>query len=448
MAALFLVGAAVGSAVNLFVDRLRMETPRKSPFNKPFERLMARWFSRGGRAPGRSSRQAPSSWVPWLPILGWYARRQEKPLADGSWRRPCFVEFLAGAAFAGLYFLEVGYWRLVPNLASHYHQPPVGNLTPFDLNLYWVVHLAYLSHVLLLTLLLAASLIDLDEWIIPDAITVPGTLAALLLATAIPTTLLYTGRVPFKEGEDKFVSLAAPSAWPSSLDQRAGLVLALACVWTGCFALLPRVLYLRRGVATGLRLFARRIVRSGGWTLSVLATGLAVTAVVVPVWFVGGVHWRALLTALVGMAVGGGVIWVVRIVCSTALRREAMGFGDVTLMAMIGAFLGWQASVLVFFVSPFFGLIPPLVALVGRDKVPAAMPFGPFLCLGAATVLLCWAQFWPWAEDVIRVANEVIGNGWIAAAYLVGTLVGTLALMVALLLLIQGIKRRFGWEGA
>ena len=41
---------------------------------------------------------------------------------------------------------------------------------------------------------------------------------------------------------------------------------------------------------------------------------------------------------------------------------------DVTLMAMIGAFLGWQACVLIFFLSPFFGLVPPVLALLSRSK--------------------------------------------------------------------------------
>ena len=51
-----------------------------------------------------------------------------------------------------------------------------------------------------------------------------------------------------------------------------------------------------------------------------------------------------------------GLTWSVRFLGTLAFRREAMGFGDVTLMAMIGAFLGWQAAVLTFFLAPFFGL--------------------------------------------------------------------------------------------
>ena len=61
--------------------------------------------------------------------------------------------------------------------------------------------------------------------------------------------------------------------------------------------------------------------------------------------------WAALLTALVGLVAGGGIVWVVRLIGAVALRREAMGFGDVTLMAMVGAFVGWQASLIVFFMT-------------------------------------------------------------------------------------------------
>ena len=77
-----------------------------------------------------------------------------------------------------------------------------------------------------------------------------------------------------------------------------------------------------------------------------------------------------------------------------ALRREAMGFGDVTLMAMIGAFLGWQAAVLTFFLAPFFGLAHALWKLVtylgkrlsGRQSSSAdrELPFGPYLSMAAS----------------------------------------------------------------
>ena len=59
-----------------------------------------------------------------------------------------------------------------------------------------------------------------------------------------------------------------------------------------------------------------------------------------------------------------------------------MGFGDVTLMMMVGAFLGWQAGVVIFFLAPFAGLVVGVLQLVLRrdDEIP----YGPFLCLAHA----------------------------------------------------------------
>ena len=71
-----------------------------------------------------------------------------------------------------------------------------------------------------------------------------------------------------------------------------------------------------------------------------------------------------------------------------------MGFGDVTLMGMIGAFLGWQAAVLTFFAGAFFGLAHAVWKLsiyvrkwMRGEKLSTAdreLPFGPYLSMGAA----------------------------------------------------------------
>ena len=86
-----------------------------------------------------------------------------------------------------------------------------------------------------------------------------------------------------------------------------------------------------------------------------------------------------MLTSLIGMAATGGLVWGVRLIGSFSLRREAMGFGDVTLMMMIGTFLGWQAGPILFFLSPFAAIVIGLAQLIfRRDDV---IPYGPFLCL-------------------------------------------------------------------
>jgi leader peptidase (prepilin peptidase) / N-methyltransferase len=64
----------------------------------------------------------------------------------------------------------------------------------------------------------------------------------------------------------------------------------------------------------------------------------------------------ALLMSLVGAAVGAGLINVTRYLGTLVFRKEAMGGGDAYLMAAIGAVLGWEAAVLVFFIAPFIGL--------------------------------------------------------------------------------------------
>lgn len=106
----------------------------------------------------------------------------------------------------------------------------------------------------------------------------------------------------------------------------------------------------------------------------------------------------------VGLLVGGLLVAVVRFLGTLAFRREAMGFGDVTLLAMVGAFLGWQGAVLTFFLAPFFGLAHAGWKLVnlawkwasGRRSSGSdhELPFGPYLSMAAAGLVLGWPWFW------------------------------------------------------
>jgi leader peptidase (prepilin peptidase)/N-methyltransferase len=94
---------------------------------------------------------------------------------------------------------------------------------------------------------------------------------------------------------------------------------------------------------------------------------------------------RTLLASLVGMLAGGGITWGIRAVGSWLFRREAMGFGDVKLMAMVGAFLGWQSALLTMFLGCIYGAAIGGIgaAFGGATKIP----FGPYLALGAITAL-------------------------------------------------------------
>jgi leader peptidase (prepilin peptidase)/N-methyltransferase len=105
----------------------------------------------------------------------------------------------------------------------------------------------------------------------------------------------------------------------------------------------------------------------------------------------------ALGGSVAGYLAGGGVVWAVRIGGSLAFGKEAMGLGDVHLMAGVGAIVGVYDPVIAFFVAPFFGIA---AAVLGGMKIPpfsrigAALPYGPYLAV--ATVLVVLGK--PWVE--------------------------------------------------
>jgi leader peptidase (prepilin peptidase) / N-methyltransferase len=127
---------------------------------------------------------------------------------------------------------------------------------------------------------------------------------------------------------------------------------------------------------------------------------------------------QGLGVGLIGWAVGGGLVWFVRIVGGKAFGREAMGFGDVTLLSMIGAFLGWQAAVLTFFLGAFLALghaIGKIVAVIGKriagqqlSSADREIPFGPYLSMAAITLMLSWPWLWKgWAKEFFHTFQIV-----------------------------------------
>lgn len=111
---------------------------------------------------------------------------------------------------------------------------------------------------------------------------------------------------------------------------------------------------------------------------------------------------RALTGSMIGLLAGGGVVWAVRIVGSIAFGKEAMGLGDVHLMAAVGATLGWVDPVLAFFIAPFFGIAWTLLAAVvslGKRGRGTALPYGPHLA--AATLVMIYAQ--PLVESALSM---------------------------------------------
>ncbi len=97
-------------------------------------------------------------------------------------------------------------------------------------------------------------------------------------------------------------------------------------------------------------------------------------------------HLAALLEAGLGALAGAGVLLAVRWLGLLAFHKEAMGLGDVKLLAMIGGYVGWQGVLLALVFASFSGaLIGIIVKIVTAE---AYIPFGPFLVLGATPVVL------------------------------------------------------------
>lgn len=96
-------------------------------------------------------------------------------------------------------------------------------------------------------------------------------------------------------------------------------------------------------------------------------------------------HWLGLLQSFLGMLAGGGLIYAIGIFGEMVFKKESMGGGDVKLMAMMGAFLGWKSVVMVFFLAPIIAL--PIGLYVKYLKKEDYIPYGPFLSLAGVIVL-------------------------------------------------------------
>ncbi|HVN71693.1 MAG TPA: prepilin peptidase [Desulfomonilia bacterium] len=97
--------------------------------------------------------------------------------------------------------------------------------------------------------------------------------------------------------------------------------------------------------------------------------------------------------ALIGLVLGGGLLMAIIYVYYFLTKKEGMGGGDVKLLAMIGVFTGWQGVLFTVFMSSLMGTMVGIpYGLIKKGTLKAAIPFGPFLALGAFIYVL-WGQY-------------------------------------------------------
>jgi leader peptidase (prepilin peptidase)/N-methyltransferase len=101
--------------------------------------------------------------------------------------------------------------------------------------------------------------------------------------------------------------------------------------------------------------------------------------------------------SLIGILLGGGSLFLVATLYQWFFKREGMGGGDVKLLAMIGAFLGWKAVILTILLGSLIGSIIGISIMVLKGKdFKYAIPFGPFLSLGAVIALFYGPEIVSW----------------------------------------------------
>ncbi|MCA9119855.1 MAG: prepilin peptidase [Planctomycetaceae bacterium] len=306
------------------------------------------------------------------------------------------LEVATGACFAALYWYEVA-----------------GGPT-CEIETVAVLQSRYLKHIVLFALMLVATFIDFDEQTIPDAITVPGVVLALILAVVLPMSreVVWVWRPPQCEFLSVVSGVMRAKEWTAYLTSVKCLLIGLACFIGWCIAVVPWLWTTRRGLKKAFQYYVASFRRRLSPIMVVIAIigSLAILLVwkfLNPVVLVVDHRWESLFSALVGMAAGGGLIWAVRIVGSHALGQEAMGFGDVTLMAMIGAFLGWQATLIVFFLAPFAALFISVSQWLLTRRRDIA--FGPYLCGGACYLVVDWDNMWVRARPIFELGLFVPG---------------------------------------
>jgi leader peptidase (prepilin peptidase) / N-methyltransferase len=107
--------------------------------------------------------------------------------------------------------------------------------------------------------------------------------------------------------------------------------------------------------------------------------------------------------ALLGILVGGGSLFLVAWVYTLLTKKEGMGGGDIKLLAMMGAIVGWQGVLFTIFVASLVGTLAGFaVMLQSRKGMKLAVPFGPFLSIGSITYIFFGTELVTWYLNLLR----------------------------------------------
>ncbi len=140
-------------------------------------------------------------------------------------------------------------------------------------------------------------------------------------------------------------------------------------------------------------------------SLGGLAAGLLLS-LLVPALHGTDSRWLSLGRSVIGLAVGGGLLYLTGLLGDAIFRKESMGGGDIKLLAMAGSLLGWQGVTVTFFLAPVLALVPGFVVLLRKRS--HVIPYGPFLSLGLIITLFVGDELVRASgmEETVRLLRE------------------------------------------
>jgi leader peptidase (prepilin peptidase)/N-methyltransferase len=343
----FVLGAAIGSFLNVCIYRL----PRDLSINQP-------------RRSFCPSCKKPIPWQQNLPLLSWLLLRG-KCANCGS---KIAFRYFAVELLTALLFLAI--WLAFP----------------------WPITLVYWIFV---SLLIAATFIDFEHFIIPDEITIGGTVAGLLASIVLPALMGEESRwralaqslgaavlgyvllwIVLEAGKKAFgkkrIRLKAPTqfSWVRDGDDAEFVVGEERGLWSDHFARENDLMLLHCSEAqVDTRRFESPILN---------------------------LHYNRLSIGEESFPLDR-VDRISGVVHELQIPREAMGRGDLKFLAAIGAFLGWPAVLCSIFAGSLAGSVVGLTSmLLGRREWSAKIPFGPYLALGALVWMFFGARLVAW----------------------------------------------------
>jgi leader peptidase (prepilin peptidase)/N-methyltransferase len=402
---LFVLGACVGSFLNVVVYRM----PRQLSLVTP-----------PSRCPHCQTRLA---WYDNVPVLGWIflagkCRYCGKPISIGY----PIVEAITGLLFAFYYVMFFIFHagpclNVAMGLSDSYFLGAMTNIAQD-----WPI---YALDMVLISGLLAASLIDAELFIIPASI--PWWIGGVAV---VAHALIDSPTVPGNQ-------LVGPGAMALSAGGTIGLVISI-------ILLQMKILPLSFPEGDLLEVERDQLQRAASNAkdrgeeaqhIPPPLTGAQVRAemrkemlFLMPPLLLGGLFlvlhhkvpavshfWQAAarvdwlngaLGSLLGGLVGGFTVWLTRVLGSYGFGREAMGLGDVHLMFAVGAVLGGGAAVVAFFLAPLLAILIALYMLATRSR--RQLPFGPYLSLATAVVILFYCPIAAYFRPGLSVLVEVL----------------------------------------